>query len=504
MKIKGKKMYPLNTRGKVAHFMAPVAASFVGMSMSMLMNFITDYSGIDAAMGKAGYAVGFGTLFLLITRIIDAVDDPVQGWLIDSSKESKFGKYRRFMVIGTFVLAVGGIMLYGMPTFVKANPLLLWSWAIAGYLLYDMGSAMSNLTAPLIQKETTDANVRAKLSVYLRLAAVLASVPAMFYATIVTMIGKDGDLGRTATRVAVILIVVCCVIQLIGVALLKEPYREKASKEHFKPINFKEIGIIIKMKDFWVHIIGLFVGGMPYTLSAAVMLYYIRWGLCADMATGEVDLVKFAALAGVYSLVALLPNFIAPFFIPLILRTFKTVERAMYSCMLMIGGGYAAIFILNMLGVMKSFPYLLFVLYFLIMLPSGVSAQFGVLITVECADYAEYESGRNMTAFTTSIYNFINRVTTAVGAVIPGALLIVVGYSVDSVTGAYAGNLADLPGMVNGLSVIMSLVPAILGGLSFLIYKSGYKITPEFREQVTTELKRRHADEVNEDEEESK
>ena len=73
--------------------MAIFTNTFVTMVLTIYMVFLTDFSGIDSAMGKVGYAAGFGTLFLLITRIIDAIDDPVQGWIVDSAKECKFGKH---------------------------------------------------------------------------------------------------------------------------------------------------------------------------------------------------------------------------------------------------------------------------------------------------------------------------------------------------------------------------------------------------------------------------
>lgn len=490
-KNKLSKQYPNNLRGMASFFLVPLAPAFMTMSMSMLMMYFTDFSGIDAVIGKAGYAATFGTLFLLITRIVDAVDDPIQGWIIDSAKESKFGKYRRFAIIGTAIMAVGGVMLFAMPTAIKANPMLLWVWSIFAYLLYDMGSAMGGVSNPLLQKVTTSAPVRAKLAVILRLSSVLAAIPAMFYATIVTVIGKDGDLSKAATNVALALILGCCVLTWIGTAILREPYVENSGDQKEGAVNFKEIGALLKVKPMWVHYIGFFVGNMAYTLAAAVMLYFIRWYFCADLTTGEVDLARFAVLSGIYSLITLIPNFLSPFLTPILLRIFKTIDRSMYGCMLMIGVGYTLIYILNITGIMKASPYLLFALYFLIMMPSGVTAQFSVLLVVECADYAEYTIGRNMTAITSSIYGLTNKATNALGTVVPGILLIAVGYSVDAATGAYVGELSALPGMVNGLSLILALLPAIAAFVSFAIYKFFYPITPEIRAKMTQELELR-------------
>ena len=93
------------------------------------------------------------------------------------------------------------------------------------------------------------------------------------------------------------------------------------------------------------------------------------------------------------------------------------------------------------------------------------------LLTVECADYAEYNLGRNMTAMVSSLYNFTIKASSVIGTAIPSILLIAVGYSVNEETGAYMGTLEHLPGMVDGLGVLMGPVPAAFGIIAYLIYR---------------------------------
>lgn len=494
-KTREKKQYPENFRSLAGFFMTMFANKFVTMALSIFMIFLTDYSGIDSAMGKVGYAAGFGTLFLLVTRIVDAIDDPVQGWIVDSAKERKFGKYRMFGLIGTVLLGVGAIMLFAMPQGVKGNAALLWTWAVVGYLLLDMGGALSAITGPLMQKSTTNPRIRAKIISVIRMAAVIAAIPATFFVTIVTALGRGGDLGRTATNTAIIFCLVACAMTVIGILLLKEPYLEKVNEEKKGAISVSEIlDLVKKDKPLWIHSLGFLIGNMSYGLASGVILYFIKWYFCADLATGEVNLARFAALSGICSLVGLIPNFLCPFLTTFVLKIFKTVDHAMSGCMLIISFGYLAIYILNMTGIMKMAPALLFILFFLVMIPSGMTAMFSTLLTVECADYAEYTIGRNMTAITNSLYGLTQKAASAIGGAVPGILLVAVGYSVNEATGAYTGELSALPGMVSGLSLVLALVPAIMAVISFLIYKFFYKITPEVRETMTKELERRHAE----------
>ena len=121
-----KKQPPEDFRSMSGFFMLIFSNALGTTILGMFMMYLTDYSGIDAAMGKTGYAAAFGTAFLFITRVIDAIDDPVQGWIVDSAKERRFGKYRFFGIIGTVLLTVGLVMMFGMPGAVKGNAVTLW------------------------------------------------------------------------------------------------------------------------------------------------------------------------------------------------------------------------------------------------------------------------------------------------------------------------------------------------------------------------------------------
>lgn len=494
-KPKIKKQYPEDIKSLVGFGTVTSATTYAATILSIFMLFLTDYSGIDAAMGQAGYAAAFATAFLLLTRIVDAIDDPLQGWIMDSAKECRFGKYRKFGILGTIFIGIGSIMLFALPSFVKTNGIMLWIWCVIGYLLLDMGSAM-NIATPILQKATTDPRIRTKITSINRFGIVLAALPASFFVTIVTAVsGADGDQGQAAVKTAVSFALLLCLITFAGIAMLKEPYRkEKASGDEKSILKPKEIFDMIRHnKPLWAHNIGFFIGNMTYSIASAVMMYFLKWYFCADLATGEVDLLSYAGLVGIYSLISLLPNFAAPFLAGMVQRFCKTVDRGMQFCMLSMSIGYFALFVLGVTGILKANVWLFYIICMIVALPAGISAIFQVLMNVECADYAEYTTGKNMTAVSNSIANVISKAQTAIGGVIPGILLIAVGYSVDSTTGAYAGNLSSLPGMVNGLLIVTTLVPTILSFGGFLIYKLCYKVTPELRKTMTTELNDRHA-----------
>ena len=129
---------------------------------SMFMVYMTDYAGLGA------WGATLATTLLLVARIVDAVDDPIQGFIMDSAKVGKHGKYKKFYLLSIIMTAVGTIALYSMPRAVAQIPALVTVWVIFFYFVYDIGASFYNQNI-LYRTITNDPNERAKLLVGPRL-----------------------------------------------------------------------------------------------------------------------------------------------------------------------------------------------------------------------------------------------------------------------------------------------------------------------------------------------
>lgn len=489
-----KKKYPDNLRGHVGFFTVSWIHGFSTMVFSLFMQFLTDYSGIDAALGKVGFAAAFGTVILLITRIIDAIDDPLQAWIMDRSKETKFGKYRGYTLASILLCGTGIVIMFSLPGFVKSNAVMLTSWVLFGYLLYEMGYAF-NGTGPIMQKVTTDANVRTKITALMRMGVILAVIPSVFFIPIATALnGTVGDMGRSFSLTCVIITVFSCLLSLLGVFLIKEPYHGNAteSTEDDAKLSIKDVWFMMKTnKPMWVHNIAYFLSNMAYGASSAVLVYFLKWFYCADMGTGVVNEVEYASIYAIYGVISLLPNFLTPLMAGFVVKKLGSVDKAMRVCTLLGGLIFGGMFVCYLMGILQLSPMIFIILNLLAGIPMSIAVIPAMLINTECADYVEYTTGKNMAAMTTAVNNLVQKGQTAISTVIPGILLMAVGYSVDSVTGAYAGDLTKLPGMVTGLTIAMTLLPLVVSVAAWAVYKFAYPITPEFREKMTAELERR-------------
>lgn len=102
---------------------------------SFFLMYLTDYSGIGAL------AASLGTGLLVFARIFDVVNDPIEGWIMDRAKPSKYGKYKPFIFLSIALISVGVAALFFIPSGITGNSFMVCVWVIVGYLLYDIGSS---------------------------------------------------------------------------------------------------------------------------------------------------------------------------------------------------------------------------------------------------------------------------------------------------------------------------------------------------------------------------
>jgi len=166
-----KKAYPFDGKtifGLSTMRWVNVAAS--AMMTSAFMLYLTDYSGIANAAVVA-------TVLLLAGRILDVVDDPLQGWIMDNAKRSKIGKFKPFMLGGIAICSIALIMLFNMPT--QISELLKIIYLSIGYLLYEIGFSFQP-DVPIKASLSPDPKVREKFLVIPRLLNNLSQYHFLF------------------------------------------------------------------------------------------------------------------------------------------------------------------------------------------------------------------------------------------------------------------------------------------------------------------------------------
>ena len=429
---------------------------------SMLMVYTTEYSGIS-------YAALLATILLMAARVIDAVDDPIQGFIIDNSKRTRIGKYKPFFLISIIMEAIGAIALFSLPSSIASTPALTIAWVVVFYLVYDIGSSFYK-DLLLYRTMSTDDNQRTKLVVGPRLMTFLTGVAAnvVFTAAIVVLNAGGVSYHDAAARVIMILVVPSVAISLVGWFMVKEKYH--VEEEHSEKLKLQDFFDLFKENKAMVvfALKGLFAGFI-WTLIFATPIYYIKWGFCADLSTGIADMDQFTAYNGINAIITVVPMVLG-----------AILGRPLLKLIQAVGGGI--LFVAQITGLLQHAPWLFFATMFI--MATGVGTDFvpQTFVQMEVVDYGIYKTGKDRSALTTVTDGFITKMQTAFSTSIVGLVLTGIGYTVEE-GNRFAGDVSQIPTMLNWFIVIMGLVPAVLGIISVLIYRK-YPVTNAVRREM--------------------
>ena len=174
----------------------------------LTLNFISYY-----ANGVLGLALMFATTMVTAMRLFDAVTDPIIGALMDKTN-TKFGKFRPFMVIGNAIMAVSAILLYFCTRFVSAEMMWLrYVLFVLFYALYVIGyTFQTSVTRSGQTVLTNDPNQRPLFTIF----NTVASFIGMGLIQIVAIVFQDALGGYNSPRffdvivpIAIVTIVLC-------------------------------------------------------------------------------------------------------------------------------------------------------------------------------------------------------------------------------------------------------------------------------------------------------
>jgi len=460
--------YPLNPKnifGLSTMRFTTVAGSSLMTSAFML--YLTDYSGIANAAGVA-------TVLLLCGRILDAVDDPLQGWIMDNAKKTRIGKFKPFMLGGIIATTVALLLLFNtpanVPEWVKVVLLAL------SYLLYEVGYSFQPDYA-LKSTMTQDATVRGKLLIVPRIVETFVTIPFSFFITIALLFGTamGGDNQRGWGIAAVVLVLPLAIIAFIGACLVKEgPYSTQCEEK----IGIRDIAVMFKQnKPLWVSQLSGLIGGCCFTFVMAAVGYYVKW------AYGPENFGMNSAIWGAIILFGMLTG------TTLASKLLKNRTPVQGGIICNIGQviPLAAVFILNLFDPINF--YIFMALMFMFVLFSGMSYIPGSLINMECMDYNRWKRGTGMEGIVQAVNNFGIKAQTALAGLATGSVLLAIHYEAALYESEeFIASGGTIPNsLYTGLAVVFALIPVFLGLIAALILKA-YPLKKAERDKMYAEL----------------
>lgn len=444
---------------------------------TMFMVYMTDYAGLGA------WGATLATTLLLVARFIDAIDDPIQGIIMDNGKIGKHGKYKPFFLLSIVMTGVGTIALYSLPDAITKAPIVVTIWVIFFYFVFDIGTSFYNQNL-LFRTMTSDPEERAKLLIGPRLwVMVLGMLGALMSGIIVSVQAATGSFKTAYTIVAAVAMGISCVVSLIGWLLVKE--RHVVEQDEDEKVTLADFIEVCKTnKPMLVSTaMGVF-SGFIWTFLFAAPSYYVKYAYCCDLSTGTVDMAKLSTFSMIVSLMMLFPLILGTVIATPILKAFKGdfVKMQRFD-LLMQGAGGLLMFVAQLLGILQKQPAIFFVAMFIISLFIGIDFIPGSSIGMEIMDYTIYKTGKDRSALSGVLAKFLEKAQTALSSALVGAILIAIGYNVDSVTGDYVGELSKMPTMLTWMIVVIGVLPAVMAIIATLI-SFKYPIDQEERAKI--------------------
>ncbi|MGI6576487.1 MAG: MFS transporter [Eubacteriales bacterium] len=465
---KKKRQYPLNAKNmfglSTMRWTTVVGSSLMTSAFTI---YLTDYS-------KMANAAVVSTVLLAFGRVLDAVDDPLQGFIMDRSPVTRIGKYKPFFLGGIALTTLALLMMFNIPVNV-AEWIKIVLLAL-GYIFYEVGVSFQPDYA-IKATMTNDPKVREKLLVTPRIFEQIIAVPFSFYLSIALVFGSmfNGDNHKGFSLATLIFVLPIALVAFVGALCIKEgPYVSQSEER----IGIKDVIAMFKAnKPLWISQLSGLIGGCVFTFVVAAVPYYVKW------AYGPENFGTYSAVWGAAILLGIIAGTVLA---PRLLKKLIPVTGAIF-CNLAQATPLALIFILGFF--IKLPPAFFFALIFIMMVFSGMSYIPGSLMNMECMDYNRWKLGKGMQGMVQAVGSFIGKAQVALAGLATGVVLIAVKYDAalyESEEFIASGGTIP-PELLKGLELVFCIIPVVLSIATALILLA-YPLKKDKRELMYAEL----------------
>jgi len=455
----------LSLKEKVGYSLGDTASNlFFQTFIFFITIFYTDVFGISA---KA-----VGTMFL-ITKIWDAVNDPMMGMIADRT-ETRWGKFRPFILWFAIPFGLLGVLAFTTPNLSATGKLV---YAYITYTLLMMLYTVINVPySALMGVITSNARVRTVVSQFRFVAAFIGMIIVQY--SVLRMVEKFGR-GNEALGWQLAMVV----LSSLAIVLLFITFA--TTKERVRPPKGQKTTLKNDLRDLSRNIPWLLIGGatvfqLTYILIRnGSIIYYFRYFVQDQqvMLLGNTYSFSYESIVSTFllagSFVTILGALLASWFSKVL------GKRNTYAGFLAASGIFAALFYF----LRPTDIILMFVFQFLFSFALGPVSVLQWAMYTDTADYSEYKTGRRATGLVMSASLFALKLGVALGAAILAWIL--AGYG-------YQPNVEQTATSLQGIKLAMSFyaaIPAFIGAGIMIFYPLSNKMMVKIEEELTARRK---------------
>lgn len=405
-----------------------------------LLIFYTNICGLSPA--------ACATLFL-IARFLDAINDPLVGFMIDHLPTRKTGHFRPTLILGTILCSANFLLLWFGPMLSTSGKLAIAyvSYILLGVLFPVMDISLNSLLPVM----TEDMKERNSLSSIKGLAYVIGALVIGVAAPLIL-----GDTSNKQGYINLVLIMTAVIFffSIIGTMGVKERVKPQMENSY----SVKELFKILSQKPVYITFLAVLLYSIGSNIVNAANTYFYTY------------IFEDLTLASIITLITCVTVFPATMVIGNLIGRFG--KKKMYAIGLALAGLAPIIRLLDV----RSIP-LLIVSVLIAGIGAGFAAPLNYGIQADNTDYIEVSMGIRAEGAVASLSSFVSKCAMGIGGAIPGYLLQLAGF--DSKAAVQNDNV------INVIVLCVLILPAIVNVVAIVIFSKGYPITKEkLNEQI--------------------
>ncbi len=442
----------VSLKEKIGYSLGDAASNFYWKTFEFyLMIFYTDVFGISAA------AVG---TMLVVTRLADAVADPVMGAIADRTK-TRWGHFRPYVLWFALPLAVAGVLTFTTPN-LSGGGKLVYAYITYSLLMF-LYTAVNIPYTALMGVMTPNSLERTSIASIRFIGAFTAGVFVQYFTLkLVSFFGHGNDArGWQLTMV---------LYGVLAVAMLALCFA--TTRERVAPPAQQKSDLGRDLRDLftsrpWLVLVGVLLLVLAaFVIKGSVSAYYFKYFVKREDLLGP-----FLVSNGLAFLVAVsIASQLAKVF-----GKKRLFMMAIGIGGLAIGGFYIAgptdIVLMFALQIVSSFII-------------GFNSPLVFAMFADTADDAEWRTGRRTTGLVFASAIFSTKAGVAIGALIFGLILDYFGY-VPNVTQTHRS--------IDGIILSMSWIPCALMVLATALMQL-YPLDEEMMVRIESDLKDRRGE----------
>lgn len=415
---------------------------------AFLLLFYTDVMGLAAA------AVG---TMMLVTKLFDAVTDPLMGALADRTR-SRWGRFRPYMLFGALPLAVTGVLTWTVPDFSDGGKLvwayLTFSLMMLAYTVLSMPySALSGVMTSDSQQRTTLVSFR-----FIAAFAGTTVVNALTLTLVNRLGGGDEQLGWQLT-----LGLYGIVASLVFLGVFASTRERIQPPPQQRSAVRQDIADLLHNRPWLVLFVLALVIMITIVMRSGSLVYYLKYYVERPELTWLFLTCYSVALAVGAALTPVLTRFVDK-------------RAAMIWLMLAVGVVSCAMYF-----VPREQIWVMLALNTLVGLLLGPKSPLAFSMYADCADYTEWKTGRRATAMTFAAATFSQKLGGAVASATIAWMLAGMGY---------VANQAQSDASQLGILLLLTVIPGVVALLAGWVMRA-YPLDDAALAQLQSELQAR-------------